>query len=581
DGDPDNGFPYRLWLEFDAMAREIRRLGKGREFKTLDTRFALLRDRQNGFAMLQLMLAIPSKMMASMMRQTIEYDYFGKPYPSIPDTPGIYIVTVLIVERKGKFLSRLELQKLIQTVKVYDRFGPSLNEIVRARRGTPLDLRNVSQDLIGEYCADLFDNSDDDDGLSEEQFDEVQAAFDLILRIDKRASVRYDTNTRGCLHVPPDDEEHGRERLELLTAMLERRLGGAKWDDDLDPEDEDNTVLQVQSPQYVGSANNLRIRTAAYSLSRDMSGLNKPLVMMLGALEELPLVQPALRTRVVVRTWTNEQLVPAEMLVITLARSLVWQDGFNREQGGGNVGKSLTWAGRSSCKAFVMALTDDYGEHLEAELEAVKRRLQYVEDADAMVEATERLHLDVKAEQRKLKESVQSAQMLQPEGVINLLQQVQELQAQQLVEATETLEALQTVMEMLEMFDAQGRAPDDGDDAQKRVELDAAADDGVGDESSEPFSGEVVPDSFPAVPDSVGDQSLPDSDDIPLLPRRRSSHAGGLQGTRDCIAVRLTSPPATQTPVDGSLGSDPPASDPSMPVDAAGEDDVEADRLSD
>jgi hypothetical protein len=88
---------------------------------------------------------------------------------------------------------------------------------------------------------------------------------------------------------------------------------------------------------YIGCSNDLEMDTAKYTATRIPSNINEDLQLLLRCLALMGL-DAKLQVRVVLRTWQSEQLQVAEQLVIALGRSVIWQDGFNGEEGGGTTG---------------------------------------------------------------------------------------------------------------------------------------------------------------------------------------------------------------------------------------------------
>ncbi|KDN70859.1 hypothetical protein CSUB01_04372 [Colletotrichum sublineola] len=190
------------------------------------------------------------------------------------DHPGVYVISISINGRDGKFLNFFEL--------------------------------NVTATFIEEYieASELFSRCG-------------KAKFTAAEKEKMAQSTRVDT-AYGVLLVKSKtrfiDSASSVDELREIANGLHRRM--------ITPSLGQNRAheYQIQSPQYIGCSTRLSRRLKDYDVATGLKSVNKPLAFLLHVLEALG------------------HRPPAERLFIALARSYLWQDGLNVTDGGGKPG---------------------------------------------------------------------------------------------------------------------------------------------------------------------------------------------------------------------------------------------------
>jgi hypothetical protein len=236
----------------------------------------------------RLMLAIPRPVARSIVRHTVAYDSVsgaasGEPlYTYSRDHKGVYVASMAISGRGGKFLKKSELEELIRR----------LQEYIRAVKVY------LKDGAVWKSAADR----------------KVVADVDNMFRVNLTVpGLRWVTTG----NLP---------KVEAMVKMLE----GYKWDLAVDG------VPMKQCPLMVGcSQNAVGKRCYSHTPPSGMSGTTATWGLTLCLIKAMGLT-PEVRTLTVLTTVEKEELPAAERLVTALAQSLVSQDGFNIVDGGGS-----------------------------------------------------------------------------------------------------------------------------------------------------------------------------------------------------------------------------------------------------
>ena len=99
---------------------------------------------------------------------------------------------------------------------------------------------------------------------------------------------------------------------------------------DLDPT---GLTRQTQSPTEVGCAQELQARMSAHLTTSDLKSTNKPWGFVLSCLEVLG-VKITIVSLPILKVWSEDTLMKAEVLVTILAGSYIHDGGFNPVQAG-------------------------------------------------------------------------------------------------------------------------------------------------------------------------------------------------------------------------------------------------------
>ncbi|KAH7357712.1 hypothetical protein B0T11DRAFT_329600 [Plectosphaerella cucumerina] len=338
-GEPgDEPSAYRLWMALPRLIQPFTSLGSRHNFDTRRTAKALGSASQH--EVLELLWAIPPRMLLSILRQTVAVDFHnrGVLIAAELDAPGIYVVTVEIEGRQGLFLNSEETELILQRLDQYKAAFPFINAVVTQTKNFPANGKSAASELeklkmIGSFVKAWNKVSGrppipQTNKVTKEVVKAINEVATVIDKIDGINSTkkRWDWRTRGCRFCPILSKgTSGPEVIQRLSDMLRRRVfKGASG----------HRERAGQSPQYIGCSSDLKGRTGRYAATQSRDQSNKHLQIMLGVLDCIN-IDASLKTRVVLRTWKREQLPIAEALVVALGRSIVWQDGFNSEEGGG------------------------------------------------------------------------------------------------------------------------------------------------------------------------------------------------------------------------------------------------------
>ncbi|KAH7220589.1 hypothetical protein BKA60DRAFT_646452 [Fusarium oxysporum] len=136
-----------------------------------------------------------------------------------------------------------------------------------------------------------------------------------------------DPNSGPCFIEKAEEVPRIKALINRFEGMCDRSLGPT------------GRLYISQSPLYVGCSKDLKKRMRAYA-RHSVKGINKPLGLTVCILRKHNR-SPELVTGCVLRILKRQQLPMSEQLVYTIARSLVYEHGFNAVESGGTGPKSL------------------------------------------------------------------------------------------------------------------------------------------------------------------------------------------------------------------------------------------------
>jgi len=284
----------------------------------------------------RLMLAIPRPVARSLVRHTVAYDSvssaaLGEPlYTYSGRHKGVYVASMAILGRGGKFLTKSELEELIRR----------LQEYIRAVKVY------LKDGAVWKSAADR----------------KVVADVDTMFRVNVAIpGLRWGVTK---LNLP---------KFEALVKMLERY----RWNIAADG------IPMKQCPLMVGcSQNAVKDRCHSHTPESGMSGTTATWGLTLCLIKAMGLT-PEVRTFSVLTTVEKAELPAAEKLVTALAESLVTQHGFNMVEGGGSPDNSTSPNGYA--KRHVYGEMSWLSDHAESVVNEARRRI-------ALSDATSKKH---------------------------------------------------------------------------------------------------------------------------------------------------------------------------------------------
>ncbi|KAH0441647.1 hypothetical protein CcaCcLH18_01907 [Colletotrichum camelliae] len=330
---------YELSLCFPDLVNDL--ISANMPYPPHDTIRQLSNDHNADWTSLELLHVMPRRLLASIVRGTVAYDCENKGirgYDQKTDgslDAGIYVIGIYLKNRDHKFLTYDEITTIIGEIEGY------IDAYRICKSGSP---KNTGEEA------------------------KVQAAVDVDGAFDK--SVVADVRSVRSLRFIKSDG--GVEKMKCLVAGLRRRQRPLQ-------DVADASIAQHQSPLYVECSTKLQQRLKNYSTTNRMDSINKPLALLMCALKKAGL-EPEFTQRVVLKTWQPAQLPTAERLVIAMARSYLWQDGFNVAEGGGKSGNAHT----TDAQVDVMTRMSFMSENVERTLQDIGDRARYLENFDAI-----------------------------------------------------------------------------------------------------------------------------------------------------------------------------------------------------
>ncbi|KAK2031845.1 hypothetical protein LX32DRAFT_680828 [Colletotrichum zoysiae] len=311
-------------------------------------------DHLNDHQSLELLHVAPRRLLVSMIQGTVAYDCAQDPseaYSAHTDHPGIYVITVSVKDRGGKFLSRYELESVATSVEDYIEASEILERdgSLTAEEREKVDF---AKSVDTAYGVPLIDN---------------RARY-----VDGDSSVR---------------------NLREMADGLRRRVIQPH------PGEGDARRHQTQAPQYVGCSTKLSRRLKDYDVATGLRSVNKPLSFLLHVLMASG-YEPVITRRVVVKDGLNvaegggrpgiknhrlqdaKQSVWAEEDALRTNLDLTLTDVTERKEFLGNIDKidALRMEGQSHLRSIERSNARieralDYQENAEPELEALARVL--------------------------------------------------------------------------------------------------------------------------------------------------------------------------------------------------------------
>lgn len=312
------------------------------------------------------------KLLRSIVAGTLAYDLYQDPdlgancQYNENSSPGTYVVSLSIKGRQGKFLNIKELGKLADRVDEY-------------ANGAGLWSRNHK----------AWDDQDPRHGPAKAFIKEVDST---VGRADPDGTPRFGDNASAI------------EKLKELARMFRRRAVAS-----LDVQNQGKTN-QTQAPVMVGcTAETIGKRTKAhvpqwsevnplYPAANSLQSTTKTWGLTVSLLYFMDL-KPDIVHVAALPYFDPNDLPRTEMLLTTLARSFVWQDGFNVTQGGGH--SDDKWKERGYEEQRNVCHARDF---LKNNLSATLQRIQEVRNKIAIAENLGQVDLDaLETEINKLK----------------------------------------------------------------------------------------------------------------------------------------------------------------------------------
>ncbi|KAG7125644.1 hypothetical protein HYQ45_013042 [Verticillium longisporum] len=352
----DTPSAFSLWRLLPKLVPELHTVN--RHTPMFFTCLAIKSDDGRDFRMLELLWGIPRHMLEALIKQTVEHDF-----DSMDETedvgqvkaPGIYATSLAFPgARKGKFLSRVEIAVAIKNIAVYEVYGRFGTELSRRDDAATKSIWSMINDEIGiqlgldnlkllQTCiwADGYSRDSgppDPTTLTKKLCEKLKQGLLEVEKVDhQHPKAGWHLHTHGARFMRMEKEdtyEKCHHRCQRLIAMLARRLpAGADFLKLMTSAHADDRVCHIQSPHYIGCSNDVAKRTQVYRLSR-LDDINSHIGLLCCVLWSMGL-QPEPKARCVLRTWNAEHLRPAEILITTLGRALVYQEGYNSIEAGG------------------------------------------------------------------------------------------------------------------------------------------------------------------------------------------------------------------------------------------------------
>lgn len=242
---------------------------------------------------------IPRDMLQSLILGTVAFDFSR--VSERPETYrdmnkwGIYIVSISVLGRSGKWLSANELDQVIVQMKKYIEGY----EAWKDHRGNPLT--GAHKELHDWMC----------------RIDNVYGLHDAAW---------------GPRFIYKDEALRG---WQAFISRLEHRRDASLA---VDPT---GKTWMIQAPVYTGCSTILEDRSEKYDPSKGirdkLKGVSKSYGLLMSIMANMNR-QPLHVCKCVLRLWKRDEIPIAEVLVAALANSYITQDGLNRETCGGESG---------------------------------------------------------------------------------------------------------------------------------------------------------------------------------------------------------------------------------------------------
>lgn len=312
------------------------------------------------------------KLLRSIIAGTLAYDLYQdadlgtKCQYSDSKSPGTYVVSLSILGRQGKFLNTRELSSLANSV---DKYAESARLWVK-NKGSWNDQDRAHVDAK-KFIKDVDSQLGRADPDGEPRFGPSNGAIEKLSELAKMFRRRVNLS----LDIPNQGRTHQIQAPVMVGCTGETI---AKRTEAHEPQWSDVNPLQPASGSLQSTT-----KTWALTLSLLQRMSLKPVVVHVAA---LPFFNPG-------------DLPLTEILLTTLAQSLVWQDGFNVIQGGGKKDEHHRDRGYEEQKNVCYSR-----EFLKTNLAATLQRIQEVRNKIAIIENLGKVDLDaLETEINKLK----------------------------------------------------------------------------------------------------------------------------------------------------------------------------------
>ncbi|WAO92422.1 Hypothetical protein NCS54_00993100 [Fusarium falciforme] len=347
----EDGSLYPMCLELQNLADRLEhnQILSDNQFAVVETVKALRRGR--GWRMYELLHSMPHDIIQSIVQGTVAFDYFNDSatWLRTPDSddgqvPGIYVVGLSRVDKRGWFLNIKEVKKLIKGIKRYIAGYKTISKHISSVNDGAVSFGNLA-------------------AFSVQERDDVQ----FVALVDGDADkFKPGHSTTLPKWVTKDDEL---PRFDALLRTYERMC-----DEELDPT---GLVRMRQSPLYVGCSKDLRKRMRMYN-RKSLKGTNRHLGLTIDVLAQISL-SVVVHVRPVLLIWKKDQLPLAEQLITTIAGSLVYQYGFNAiETGGTGSNTVVSNVNLASNARMVMSALDDMRINVRETLTRLEGRKQFL-----------------------------------------------------------------------------------------------------------------------------------------------------------------------------------------------------------
>jgi hypothetical protein len=391
-----------------------------------------LKDRKD--TLLFLLWAIPEKMLLAILRHTVPIDFFNVPEPILEykQAPGIYLVTIEIKGRDGRFLNSDEIVRAVGLLKQYGIAAEHLHKF----------LANAKQDFPSTLAGK--------DILLQQHF-----ASRTSSRAGTRPAVQHfprqiKLHPRRCFSSTKPSHSSkrwtiqrcigARMRVWCITILVTEVPECRPWK--ITPRQpvnesapsfecsiaEGSVIRDTPSTKHMPTrlrctSGDLEMDTSKHTATRIPSNINENLQLMLRTILFMGL-DAELKVSVVLRTWKAEQLQVAEQLVIVLGRTVVWQDGLNSEAGGGTPGHDIG-DHLQAAEDYVM-LSDWFKLNVAASEAEVMAARKAAEAGKAVFEAAQRDIVSMTIS-RKRRQEIADLTSAFPEAVSGSLNEVADL----------------------------------------------------------------------------------------------------------------------------------------------------------
>ncbi|KAI0846194.1 hypothetical protein F5Y00DRAFT_254742 [Daldinia vernicosa] len=239
------------------------------------------------------------KTLRSLLLGTLPHDLYDKDSPNWENIysqngPGTYLVGISIEDRRGAFLSRNEIEQVVDYLREYKAAWEAWLEI------------------------------EIEESFSQDHLSHVQkSALNRALAIDNVMLPEKDKWRVGDDYTKPRCAKGKISNLDEFIAMLSRRVD-AQFDGE---------AYQIACPTYVGCGHRVSSRLQHNPDYSSMSRSPNTLKLLISCIRYLGL-KPIVHTIPMVMVWEEVQIPLAEMLVTVLAQSLITINGLNIIQPG-------------------------------------------------------------------------------------------------------------------------------------------------------------------------------------------------------------------------------------------------------